>query len=65
MYLNPIAEREVIWYRKNGKYPERIVTNNQNKLYVIGDWSWNRLYPNKFEEAEKQMKLFSDVYEGL
>ena len=60
MYLNPIVEKEVIWYGKNGKYPERIAKDNNSKLYVIGDWSWNRLYPNKFEEIERQMELFSE-----
>jgi hypothetical protein len=39
---NPIRDAEVLWYRKNGKYPlARIVLDKHGNEYVIGDWSWS------------------------
>jgi len=36
------AQREVAWYRQNGKYPHRLVRDSKGVQYVMGDWSWNR-----------------------
>lgn len=47
------------WYRTHGKYPsERIVRahSGTGEEYVIGDWSWNLLHPDKHEVIERQME---------
>jgi DNA-binding CsgD family transcriptional regulator len=60
-------EREVLWYRKHGRYPkERIVRDKTGAEYVIGDWAWNRkqgICPTcghpcgrKYERIEERMK---------
>lgn len=55
-------ELEVEWYRTNGKYPERIVREHGGKgrEYVVGDWSWNRLHPDKPEFIEPQFTRFAN-----
>lgn len=53
--VHDIPAREVRWYRKNGKYPQRITRTAQGKEYVIGDWSWNQSNPCKPETIEPQM----------
>jgi hypothetical protein len=49
-------EAEVIWYERNGKYPERIGTDGKGQRYVIGDWSWNKKFPHLEEHIEQSMK---------
>jgi hypothetical protein len=45
--------REVEWYKRNGKYPlQRIARCSDGAPYVVGDWSWNRLHPEKHELIE-------------
>lgn len=64
-----ILEEEVIWYRKNGNFPQRIKKNSHGKEFVEGDCSWNRKINKKvicphcgkplseaFEEIEDRMK---------
>jgi len=51
-----IREREIRWYLKHGKYRDRIRLDSCLKPYVIGDWSWNHLYPTRREFIEPQMK---------
>jgi hypothetical protein len=51
-----IAEREILWYRQHGKYPERITQSRRREFYVIGDFSWNRNYPDKSEVIEPRMR---------
>lgn len=48
---------QVEWYRKNGRYPERIRREHsgQGEEYVTGDWSWQRLHPDKPETIESLM----------
>lgn len=53
-YLDYTSE-EVAWYRKHGKYPERIVRDSEGNEYVIGDESWNDLFPHKPECVELLM----------
>lgn len=36
------AAREVDWYRRNGRFADRIARDSQHREYVIGDVSWNR-----------------------
>jgi hypothetical protein len=48
--------KEVEWYRKNGKHPTRIKHDQSGNLYVIGDWSWNKLHPSLYEKIEDRMK---------
>jgi len=42
-----IREIELIWYRENGRYPDRIATAASGEEYVIGDESWNSRHENK------------------
>lgn len=50
---------EVDWYRRYGKHGEsRIRQNRDGVNYVIGDWSWNRLYPEKLEFVESAMSRY-------
>lgn len=52
-------DQEVEWYAKHGAYPdERIREDRSGRLYIIGDWSWNRgkrgvLQPEKIEARMK------------
>ncbi len=52
-----VCEREVAWYRKHGKYIERIVRefSGQGAEFVVGDWSWSRNHPDKPEIIEPLM----------
>ena len=47
-----IQEKEVKWYKKHGKYPDRISLTASGERYVIGDWSWNRKHPRRRERIE-------------
>jgi hypothetical protein len=41
-FSNPVAEFEVRWYRRFGKYPiYRIRLDSNGGLYLVGDCSWN------------------------
>jgi hypothetical protein len=59
-----IREMEILWYRKNGKYKDRITADSNGDDYVIGDWSWNRMTENKdkqeFIETDTRVYLGSD-----
>lgn len=48
---------ELEWYKIYGKYPERIKRDSKGQEYVIGDWSWERNYPNKPEWIDYKMRL--------
>ncbi len=50
-------ETEVIWYLKNGAYPERIVYDGRGFKYVVGDQCWNLKHPNKREHVEGLMPI--------
>lgn len=56
-----LMEREVKWYRRHGRWPERICRDSQGNEYVVGDWSWNRnrLTSEKEEYIEHLMNLQS------
>lgn len=42
MTYKELAEREVLWYRKHGRFPNRRIKKDANGIeYVIGDFSWN------------------------
>ena len=56
MTYRELCQREVEWYRRHGRYPERIRRDLSGTAYVIGDWSWNRNHPNKSEVIEYRMK---------
>ena len=50
--------REVEWYQKNGKHPERIVNDSTGQPYVIGDAAWNRAgRPNEIIEQRMGVEL--------
>ena len=49
---------ELEWYRKNGKYPERIIKTGHLEEYVIGDWAWNRMHKDKKEAVEPDMSFY-------
>ncbi len=56
---------EVIWYRKNGKYPnERIVTDANDDEYMIGDWAWNKNNRDKPEYIEDIIKLKAEEFDA-
>jgi len=42
-----IQAREIAWYRRFGRYPERIKNG-----VMIGDWWWNLNHPDKTEIVE-------------
>jgi hypothetical protein len=46
------AQAEIDWYRKHGKYADRIVKDSHGKQYMIGDWAWNRARHNRQEWFE-------------
>ena len=47
---------EIDWYLKNGKYGKSRITKDSNgNEYVIGDYSWNAINPNKKETIENRM----------
>jgi len=50
-------EFEIRWYRQFGKYPERITKDRSGQQYMVGDWSWNRNYPEKAETVEPLLRL--------
>ncbi len=51
-----LCAKEVAWYRQHGKHKDRIRTDRQGVDYVIGDWSWNRLYPERKEFVDEFME---------
>lgn len=55
-YAN-VNERSVAWYRVNGKYPDRIHQSSSLGEYVVGDWSWNRNYPDRQEYIKPPKRL--------
>jgi len=51
-----LQAQEVAWYRKYGKYSDRIKVDAGHHYYVVGDWSWNREQGTKKSEyIEKEM----------
>lgn len=50
-----VQAREVEWYRRHGRYPERVRVSGDGRYYVVGDWSWNRLRATKPEFVEPRM----------
>lgn len=56
MQKSSYQQREVAWYRNNGKYPaERIALCGNGEPYVIGDDGWNN-GTNQPEWIERQME---------
>lgn len=55
--MSEIQRKEVEWYRRHGKYPERIRRCGSGELYVVGDWAWERHHPDKPEPIEFRMQL--------
>ena len=49
------ARLELAWYKLNGKYADRITKDATGQEYVIGDWSWNRLHPDRVEHFEHRI----------
>lgn len=39
-----VRKLELIWYDQHGRNESRIARDNEGKLYVIGDFAWNRKY---------------------
>lgn len=50
-------EREVQWYRVNGVCDGRIKLDANGRLYVIGDWSWNKNHYPRSETIEHRMRI--------
>lgn len=50
-----ICQAEIDWYRRYGKYPERITGDSHGAQYVIGDQSWNQRNPHRPEAIEHLM----------
>ncbi len=49
---------EIKWYRKNGRYVDRIVKDSNGDKYVIGDDSWNTVKnKNRLECIEPDMNF--------
>ncbi len=54
--FSALREKEVDWYKRNGRHKKRIALDANGNEYVIGDWSWNR--GNRPEEfIEPQMNV--------
>ena len=51
-----IAQLEVAWYIRHGRYFSRLYVDGKGYPYVIGDWSWSRNYPGKPEIIEPLMR---------
>lgn len=47
-----LCAAQVNWYRRFGRYPARIRYDGHGVQYVIGDWSWKRVYPDFREHIE-------------
>lgn len=56
-----VREAEVEWYRKHGRYKDRITEDTDGKKYVIGDESWNAQHHNAVEYIDNKIKI---VYES-
>lgn len=52
-----MASVDVVWYREHGIHPDRIVHDSQGVEYVIGDWSWERKYPNRYESIDRKLDV--------
>jgi len=59
-----IQSIQVRWYRKYGRFPERITKDINGKEYVIGDWSWNRKY-RKYTKCPHCGKPMSEAFEEI
>ena len=52
-----IKQKEIEWYRENGSYLSRIAFDSTGNVYLIGDWSWNRIVgADRQEFVEEKMK---------
>ena len=49
--------KELQWYKKHGKYKDRVTTDSVGQPYVIGDWAWNRMHPYNYEHIEEKMGI--------
>ena len=48
---------ELNWYFRYGKYKERISKDRKTEgTYVVGDFAWNKLHPDKQEYIEPYIK---------
>jgi len=59
-----LTRREVDWYKRHGRYAERIRLDASDHEYVEGDWSWNRTYLKNPEHIEDRMRR-DGVYKGV
>lgn len=46
---------QVRWYRRVGRHQDRVRRDSHGVEYVVGDWSWNRLYPQRPEFIDSRM----------
>lgn len=55
--LTEYRDAEVAWYRKHGKYKERIAREGVPPYaeYLIGDEGWSRKYPGYIENIEHEI----------
>lgn len=56
-----LCAAQVHWYRRFGRYPVRVRCDAHGIEYVVGDWSWNRLYPDFRERIENQPSFPNDL----
>ncbi len=48
-----MTSTDVTWYTQNGKYINRIGVDASDVVYIVGDWSWNRIHPDKYEMVDE------------
>lgn len=53
--MSEYSRLEVKWYKKYGKYPDRIINAGTPDEYVVGDESWNKKHINRQELIESRM----------
>lgn len=49
------SQKEIFWYKKHGKYKDRITVDSNGLKYVIGDWAWNRKNADRKEYIEDKI----------
>ena len=64
MSYRELSRLSVDWYRKNGKYPERIRTDGDGVEYIVGDWSWERMNPDKPEYVDLTLTRNAGIGNG-
>ena len=50
-----MTSTDVAWYAKKGKYLNRIGVDTSDVVYIVGDWSWNRRHPQRYEMVDEQL----------